>query len=151
MNACTCCSDSLLSLASNVWSSVSLLTDFEDASSYLDWTIGVHGIQIKFAHPSLILASDRSEAPSPLASSSSIPTRSNLKQSFSGTYLPEVAEEQGWDKLEAIDSLIQKAGWSGRITEDLRRSIKLRRYQSRRYTASWDEYVEWRKANGGKV
>ncbi|TCD64337.1 hypothetical protein EIP91_004247 [Steccherinum ochraceum] len=130
---------------------ISLLTDFEDASSYLDWTIGVHGIQIKFPHPSLLLASDHSEAPSPLSSSSSIPTRSNLKHSFSGTYLPEVAEEQGWDKLEAIDSLIHKAGWTGRITEDLRRSIKLRRYQSRRYTVGWDEYLEWRKANGGKA
>ncbi|THH33598.1 hypothetical protein EUX98_g572 [Antrodiella citrinella] len=130
--------------------SISLLTDFEDASSYLDWTVGVHGIQITFPHPSF-LASDRSEAPSPLSSSSSIPTRSNLKHSFSSTYLPQVAEEQGWNKIEAIDSAIQKAGWNGRITEDIRRSIRLRRYQSKAYTVGWDEYVEWREANGGSM
>jgi len=28
--------------------SVSLLTDFEDAENYLDWTIGLHGIQVTF-------------------------------------------------------------------------------------------------------
>ncbi|GAV99484.1 alport syndrome [Lentinula edodes] len=33
---------------------VSLLTDFEDADSYLDWTIGVHGIYISFPHPSTL-------------------------------------------------------------------------------------------------
>ncbi|KAH8106144.1 AMMECR1 domain-containing protein [Cristinia sonorae] len=130
--------------------SISLLTDFEDASSYLDWTVGVHGIYITFPHPSLV-TSDRSEAPSPLSSSSSVPTRSGLGRSFTATYLPQIAEEQGWDKLETIDSAIQKAGWNGRITEDLRRSIKLRRYQSRKCTVGWDEYVEWRKQNGGKM
>ena len=50
-----------------------------------------------------------------------------------------------------MDSAIRKAGWDGRITEDLRRSIKLRRYQSRKCTVTWDEYVEWRKKNGGEV
>lgn len=131
--------------------SISLLTDFEDASSYIDWTIGIHGIQITFPHPSLLLASDRSEAPSPLSSSSSIPTRSNFKHLFSATYLPQVAEEQGWNKLETIDSAVQKAGWNGRITDDIRRSIKLRRYQSKVCTVGWDEYVEWRKSKGGKM
>lgn len=53
--------------------------------------------------------------------------------------------EQGWDKLEAIDSAIQKAGWNGIITEDLRRSIKLRRYQSKKCYVTWDEYRQWRE------
>lgn len=53
--------------------------------------------------------------------------------------------EQGWDKLEAIDSAIQKAGWNGIITEDLRRSIKLRRYQSKKSYVTWDEYRQWRE------
>ena len=29
------------------------------------------------------------------------------------TYLPEVAEEQGWGCEEAVESLMQKAGWQG--------------------------------------
>ncbi|KXN86300.1 AMMECR1-like protein [Leucoagaricus sp. SymC.cos] len=102
---------------------ISLLTDFEDAQSYLDWTIGVHGIQITFPHPSLI------------------------SPTFSATYLPEVMPEQGWDKLDAIDSVIQKAGWNGVITEDLRRSIKLRRYKSKKCYVTWDEYWAWRQEN----
>ena len=70
---------------------------------------------------------------------------------MTATYLPEVAPEQGWDKIETVDSAIRKAGWNGRITEDLRRSVKLRRYQSRKCTVDWDDYVEWRKRNGGGI
>jgi len=136
---------------------VSLLTDFEDATSYLDWTVGVHGIYITFPHPSLIPPTpDHSEAPSPLSSSTSLPTRSSLKSSsikhsYSATYLPQIAPEQGWDKIETIDSAIRKAGWSGRITEDVRRNVKLRRYQSRHCVVSWQEYVQWRKQRGGRM
>lgn len=134
----------------NRWArSISLLTDFEDAASYLDWTIGVHGIQITFPHPSLISSS--SDAPSPLSSSSYLPTaRLSSKQSFSATYLPDVIPEQGWDKIEAIDSAIHKAGFNGRITEDVRRSVKLRRYQSKTAMVGWDEYVKWREQNSYK-
>lgn len=130
---------------------ISLLTDFEDASSYLDWTVGVHGIQIMFPHPSLLAVSD-SSAPSPLSSSTSLgrpPARS--KQTFSATYLPEVIPDQGWDRIEAVDSAIHKAGWTGRVTEDIRRSVKLRRYQSSQCTVGYDEFVEWRKRNGGEL
>lgn len=92
-----------------------------------------------------------SSAPSPLSSSTSIPTRNTFKQKFTATYLPQIAPEQGWDKLETIDSAIRKAGWNGKITDDLRRSIKLRRYQSAKCSVTWEEYVEWRKENGGEI
>ncbi|THH18013.1 hypothetical protein EW146_g2903 [Bondarzewia mesenterica] len=130
--------------------SISLLTDFEDAASYLDWTVGVHGIYITFPHPSTVLSSG---TPSPLSSSASLLSSAHLssKHSFSATYLPQIALEQGWDKIETIDSAIQKAGWNGQITEDLRRSVKLRRYQSRKCTVGWDEYVEWRLQNGDRT
>ena len=128
---------------------ISLLTDFEDASSYLDWTLGIHGIYISFPQP---LSTASSEAPSPLASSTSISTRSTFgKHTYTATFLPEVAPEQGWDKIETVDSAIRKAGWNGRITEDIRRSVKLRRYQSRKCTVGWEEYVAWRTANGGQM
>jgi len=65
---------------------------------------------------------------------------------FSATYLPEVIPEQGWSKVEAIDSAIHKAGWDGHITEDLRRAINLRRYQSSDCTVSFDDYQAWRMA-----
>lgn len=131
---------------------ISLLTDFEDASSYLDWTVGVHGIYITFPHPSLLPAPN-SGTPSPLSSALSLATTSvsRSKQSFTATYLPEVIPDQGWDKIEAVDSAIHKAGWTGLVTEDIRRSIKLRRYQSRKCTAGYEEFVEWRKRNGGEL
>jgi len=124
---------------------ISLLTDFEDATSYLDWTVGVHGIWLTFSHPSSLQSSTApsSESPSPFSSSPFLPCLTS-KQSFSATYLPDVMPDQGWDKLEAVDSAIRKAGWSGVITEDFRRSIKLRRYQSRKISVSWDDYVRWK-------
>ncbi|KAI0034428.1 AMMECR1 domain-containing protein [Vararia minispora EC-137] len=128
---------------------ISLLTDFEDASGYLDWEVGTHGIYISFPHPST-LTQPASDAPSPLSSATYLP-RVTAQPAFTATYLPEVAPEQGWDRRTAVDSAIRKAGWSGRITEDLRRSIRLRRYQSRKCTVSWEEYVAWRQAKGGEV
>ncbi|KAI0052605.1 hypothetical protein FA95DRAFT_1242039 [Auriscalpium vulgare] len=131
---------------------VSLLTDFEDASSYLDWTIGVHGISITFPHPSTLLSAPSSDAPSPLSSAASLLTsKFSSKSTFSATYLPQVAPEQGWDKVETIDSAIEKAGWGGRVSEDLRRSVKVRRYQSQTSLVGWDEYVEWRRGRGGAM
>lgn len=148
---------------------ISLLTDFEDADSYLDWSIGTHGISISFPHPSTLpVSTSSSSSPSPLSSaasllstasrrltnSSSSSTNSSgraYKPAFSATYLPEIAPEQGWDKIETVDSAIRKAGWSGRITEDLRRSVRVRRYQSRKCVRSWEEYVEWRKGSGGRM
>lgn len=135
---------------------ISLLTDFEDASSYLDWTIGVHGIYISFPHPSTLpLPSPSSGTPSPLSSSTSLPTArfhfGKPKRILTATYLPEVAHEQGWSKVEAVDSAIRKAGWDGPISEDLRRRILLRRYQSRKFTVGWEEYLAWRTANDNEV
>ena len=141
------CSDKF-PFITDIVNSVSLLTDFEQGESYLDWTIGVHGIQITFPHPSSIASSPSSETPSPFSSSYNLP-RITSKQSFSATYLPDVIPEQGWDKVEAVDSAIHKAGWRGRITEDLRRSVKLQRYQSKVCKVTWDDYIQWRTEQEG--
>lgn len=63
--------------------SVSLLHSFEDASSWDDWEVGVHGVSVSF-----ILHS----------------------RTFSATFLPEVAAEQQWDCRTTIMYLIQKSG-----------------------------------------
>ena len=130
------------------WHRISLLTDFENADNYLDWEVGTHGIYISFPHPSL-LPNPSSEAPSPLTGNSGNLPRITSKQTFTATYLPDVMPAQGWDKVEAVDSAIQKAGWRGVISEDLRRSVKLRRYQSRRCEVSWDDYITWREEQLG--
>ncbi|KAF8591545.1 hypothetical protein K439DRAFT_1650763 [Ramaria rubella] len=138
---------------------VSLLTNFEDVATYLDWTLGVHGIYISFPHPSTlpVLSSppSSSSTPSPLSSSTSLPsTRSRFskpKRLLTATYLPDVAIDQGWTKVETVDSAIRKAGWDGRINEDVRRSVILRRYQSRKCVVGWDDFRAWRTSQENAI
>lgn len=46
----------------------------------------------------------------------------------------------GWDRIQTIDSLLRKGGFKGVVTPDIRRSIKLVRYQSEKVSVSWQEY-----------
>ncbi|EGI59540.1 Uncharacterized protein G5I_12323 [Acromyrmex echinatior] len=91
--------------------SVSILRHFEDGVDYLDWEVGVHGIRIEFHNE-----------------------KGNKR---TATYLPSVAMEQGWDQIQTIDSLLHKGGFKGLVTPDIRRSLKLTRYQSEEVTIAW--------------
>ena len=62
---------------------VSLLVNFEEAKNPYDWEVGKHGIDIKF--------------------------EDEEGEFHSATYLPEVAEEQGWDQKTTLKHLIRKA------------------------------------------
>ena len=94
--------------------SVSLLVDYEDCKDVYDWTIGVHGILIKFAVNG---------------------------QRFDGTFLPEVAKQQRWDHVYTISSLIRKAGYNGTISPELLNGIRCTRYQSSKCQITYGEYV----------
>ncbi|VEU45133.1 unnamed protein product [Pseudo-nitzschia multistriata] len=94
--------------------SVSLLVDYEDCEHVYDWTIGVHGIMIKFAVDGKL---------------------------FSGTFLPEVAKQQRWDHAETISSLIRKAGYTKAIDQSLLDGIHCRRYQSSKCLVTYADYV----------
>lgn len=83
----------------------------------MDWVLGVHGIRIEFV------------------------TERGSKRS--ATYLPQVAVEQGWDMNETIDSLLRKGGFRGNITPEVRRSIRLTRYQSQEIHLSYQDYREY--------
>eukprot|EP00475_Leptophrys_vorax_P034711 TRINITY_DN5639_c0_g1_i1.p1 TRINITY_DN5639_c0_g1~~TRINITY_DN5639_c0_g1_i1.p1 ORF type:complete len:204 (-),score=47.58 TRINITY_DN5639_c0_g1_i1:110-721(-) len=100
---------------------VSVLTDFEDVEDPFDWEVGTHGIQITFVDPK---------------------SRTNRR----ATYLPEVAKEQGWSHEEALDSLIRKAGYSGKVGASLRSSVQLTRYQSSKTNLTYDSYLEMRSS-----
>ncbi|XP_076234124.1 AMMECR1-like protein isoform X1 [Calliopsis andreniformis] len=95
--------------------SVSILRHFEDGTDYLDWEVGVHGIRIEFHNE-----------------------KGNKR---TATYLPDVAREQGWDQIQTIDSLLHKGGYKGLVTPDIRRSLKLTRYQSEKVTVSYQDYM----------
>uniref|UniRef100_A0A5F9DJT2 AMMECR1 like n=1 Tax=Oryctolagus cuniculus TaxID=9986 RepID=A0A5F9DJT2_RABIT len=97
--------------------SVSLLTNFEDASDYLDWEVGVHGIRIEFIN------------------------EKGVKRT--ATYLPEVAKEQDWDQIQTIDSLLRKGGFKAPITSEFRKTIKLTRAKPKCYGICSDDPVIW--------
>lgn len=90
---------------------VTLLTDFEKASSPLDWTVGTHGIRISFRVAG---------------------------RNMGATFLPSVAEEQGWTKKETLNALVRKAGYHKQYTDV---DIQLTRYQGSKAELSWDEYI----------
>jgi len=69
----------------------------------------------------------------------------------SATYLPEVAAQEGWTKLETVDSLVRKAGYSGPITESMRRKFRITRYQSSLYTMHYSEYQAYVKRLRGAI
>lgn len=100
------------------------LQAFEEAKGYNDWVLGVHGIRIEFVNE-----------------------RGSKR---SATYLPQVAVEQGWDMNETIDSLLRKGGFRGNITQEVRRSIHLTRYQSQEIHMSYQDYREYLMGGGGR-
>jgi len=62
---------------------------------------------------------------------------------YHGTFLPEVASEQGWTKEETLKYLIKKAGYNGKLS-DVASKIKLERYQSSKCEMTYQEYCEMR-------
>lgn len=46
----------------------------------------------------------------------------------------------GWDQIQTIDSLLRKGGFRGHISDDVRNSIKLTRYQSSETHMTYGEY-----------
>ncbi|GAA6060499.1 hypothetical protein JCM10212_007130 [Sporobolomyces blumeae] len=156
---------------------VSLLINFEECIDYLDWTLDTHGIYVQFPNPALkfppallTAPSTPSTASTPSTSSSSenlpktyrslsslpkldlsIPRASNpqrLKTVLHATFLPDVATEQGWSKLDAVNAAIRKAGWKGPVNDELRARCRVSRYQSKKVKVTYDEWVEWRLEQG---
>ena len=57
-----------------------------------------------------------------------------------------MATEQGWDKDQALNSLISKSGYKDRRSyKDVKESLTLERYQSQTVTLSYDQYLEFKK------
>ena len=92
---------------------VSLLVNFEEAKNPYDWEVGKHGIDIKF--------------------------EDEEGEFHSATYLPEVAEEQGWDQKTTLKHLIRKARYYDDI-KNIEKNIKTERYQSIKQTITYEEY-----------
>ncbi|KAN0064154.1 hypothetical protein ACQY0O_003321 [Thecaphora frezii] len=133
---------------------VSLLTGFEECQDYLDWDVGTHGIYIHLPNPVLAprptdetaSSSSSSGSSTPAANGrSATPRRASSSHMLTATYLPDVIPDQGWTKQEAIDSAIRKAGYNGKITEPIRRSLRVRRYRSEKVARHYAHFVQWQQ------
>lgn len=96
---------------------MSLLVDYQKASAWDDWDIGIHGIIIDFRYGG---------------------------EAYSATYLPEVAEEQGWNHRQAVESLVRKAGvHQSPCPNEVWSSISVTRYRSSKAAMTYAEYKKW--------
>ena len=96
---------------------VSLLVKYEDCEHCFDWEVGIHGIVIKFMYKA---------------------------KHYSATYLPEVAKEQGWTQKQTILSLARKAGYTGKVSNDILKIIQTTRYQSSKDKLTYDDFISKR-------
>lgn len=88
---------------------ISLLNTFEKIQDPLDWKVGTHGIEIEFKDP---------QRPSKI---------------YRGTFLPNVAPEQGWTEVETLEHLCAKAGYRGGFDSVRSHFLLTRRYQSLKF------------------
>lgn len=108
--------------------SITLLDKFVAISNCLEWQVGKHGLKLSI---------DDEEG------------------HFSGTFLPSVAEEQGWDHLTTLYYLLKKADYNsiGKSKvesfygQGLKQGwLKLETYEGLKYGLDYHEYIEFIKA-----
>ena len=95
---------------------VSLLASFEECGGWEDWERGVHGLIAEFQCP-------------------------RTGQGHYATYLPEIAEREGWSKRETLESLARKSGFRGSLTPALLQGMRLTRYQSSLCKLTYEQYL----------
>ena len=83
---------------------ISLLEKFEKIENPLDWKVGTHGIEIEFKDPK------------------------KESKIYRGTFLPNVAPEQGWTEVETMAHLCAKAGYKGSFESVIDHFVLVRRY-----------------------
>ena len=104
---------------------VSLLTNFRDIEDPYDWEVGRHGVEMELRDGG---------------------------RRYRSTFLPEVAQEQGWNQANTYVQLFRKAGYRPRnpklaaeeIVEEVRANLKVRTYESSKCHMSFEEYLKFR-------
>lgn len=106
---------------------VTLLANFTPIKTWDSWKVGEHGLKIHIIYQGA---------------------------SYSGTFLPSVAEEQEWDKLTTVYYLLQKADLMGikkSATADFVTNgindgwIDLVRYDGLKSSLSYDDFIKGRQ------
>ena len=92
---------------------LSLLVNFQPIDEPLNWEVGKHGIEIDFTD--------------------------DKGREYGSTFLPEVAQEQGWDQVTTLEYLVNKAGWNKGF-KSIKHKIKARTYESIKYKMTYNQY-----------
>ena len=79
--------------------------------------MGTHGIEVEFQGPS-----------------------NNSNKIYRGTFLPNVAPEQGWDQIATLEALVKKSGYNGSFKSVQSRFTSIRRYQSIKFGMDYSQY-----------
>ena len=66
----------------------------------------------------------------------------DVGQSYSATFLPEVAPEQKWDQKATMNQLLRKSGYKGTF-DSVKSTIVAERYQSVKYNSSFLDYADF--------
>lgn len=70
---------------------------------------------------------------------------------MSATFLPEIAEENEWEKEETLAHLISKAGVRGTTSYKDFPDLKLTRYTGEKSSMTYKEYLEYSKAHSSEI
>jgi AMMECR1 domain-containing protein len=99
---------------------VSLLCDFEPgkfalkaASDWQDWNVDEHGVQMKYW---------------------------DSETTYSATFLPQIASEQGWNHFDTMKALLRKSGYRGPVNSQVIDNVEIIRYRSSKASVGFDEY-----------
>ncbi|KAL3807795.1 hypothetical protein ACHAXA_009982 [Cyclostephanos tholiformis] len=119
---------------------VSLLIGYEECATCHDWIVGVHGIIIEFVVSDAVATTGGTMYGTTGKGVRGGCTGGGTCTTYTATYLPEVAIERGWDREEAVISLVRKSGYRGAVTSDLLSSIRCTRYRTSACHALYREY-----------
>ena len=96
-----------------------MLSNFEPITDPTDWEVGKHGIEIEF--------------------------KDSDGRPYRGTFLPNVAPEQGWDVKETMEALCRKAGYQGGFDSVRNNFYNTRRYQSIKFGVDYETWQASKK------
>lgn len=117
--------------------------------------VGKHGIIIEFTEPVTGIKRNATYLPEVPAHEGTIFDDTNFRLAYKSVSYGNISygyfSFAGWTKIEAIDSLVRKAGYNGEITESVRRRIHLTRYQSTLFSMHYSEYLSYVKSTRGSV
>ena len=103
------CNFEVLLLCSSQLKICSLQSRSQDGADFADWELGTHGIRIEFLSER---GNKKTATFLPEVSAIDLSRGTSFDDLANYTQVPT---QQGWDKIQTIDSLLRKGGWRGQV------------------------------------